>query len=662
MQVFVGFRSRIFTNSARQLPAGMHFVPPSDRFRPISGGNCRPHLAFCVQWVLLVFLLASFPNAGAASSPLILDRGYWEDRSSLATLSEARVQTFTPFDGHFSRGYSASAHWIRLRLDASTVPIGLRVTPPWVDEVTLYDSGSPGVAQRGGDRHPGGMTVAPALGYSFVLPASATPRDVWVQLRTTSAQQLQFQAMPAADLKAAEARAIVWASLYAAVLLLMLLALLGAWFVQREKVLGGYLLRHTVYLIYGVSYLGLPLLLLDGLVPAGLFHAILSLSITALLPVGLWFDITLLKTYQPRPVLLRAAQGLGVLSVALPIVWLLGYERNAVHATVMGLIPATLLVFAMAISTRPSPQVQQLMPKRVMLFYYALILSSLFLGLLGKLGIQQPESWSQYLLILHGVASGLVMTVILIVRGQRQYRQNQQMTWQLQKSQEEVELEQRRRQEQSQFLHMLMHELKTPLSIVSLALGTRSNREENLQHASRAVQDMKAIIDRCVQADQLGQLSLQPKADECDLGEMLNDTMTKIPGLASRLKLEFAHPLPRLRSDRQLLKIVLINLLDNASRYGDPVTPVMLQVAQVQSGGMDGVELRISNTPGQAGWPDAERLFEKYYRSSSAQSQSGTGLGLFLSRELAQSLGGTLDYAPSERLVEFVLWIPLTPT
>jgi signal transduction histidine kinase len=396
--------------------------------------------------------------------------------------------------------------------------------------------------------------------------------------------------------------------------------------------------------------------------PASSVHAALSLSITLLLPLGLWFDIALLKAYRPHPMLLRAAQGLCVLSLGLTMLWTLGFERHAVHATVMGLMPAALLVFTMAISTRPPALVEQLMPKRVMLFYYMLILSSLFIGLLGKLGLSQPDTWSQYLLILHGLASGLVMTMILIVRGQRQYRQNQQVAWQLEKSQQEAELERRRHQEQSQFLHMLMHELKTPLSIVSLALGTQGNREENLQHAGRAVRDMKAIIDRCVQADQLGRLSLQPKADEFDLRGVLESFRVKIPNLASRLRVTLPDRLPLLQSDRQLLEIVLINLLDNASRYSDPVTPVMIDARLSRRGERAGLEVCVSNTPGLAGWPDSDRVFGKYYRSSSALSQSGTGLGLFLSRELAQTLGGSLDYAPSERLVRFVLWIPLNPT
>jgi K+-sensing histidine kinase KdpD len=173
---------------------------------------------------------------------------------------------------------------------------------------------------------------------------------------------------------------------------------------------------------------------------------------------------------------------------------------------------------------------------------------------------------------------------------------------------------------------------------------------------------MKAIIDRCVQADQLGRLSLQPKADEFDLRGVLESFRVKIPNLASRLRVTLPDRLPLLQSDRQLLEIVLINLLDNASRYSDPVTPVMIDARLSRRGERAGLEVCVSNTPGLAGWPDSDRVFGKYYRSSSALSQSGTGLGLFLSRELAQTLGGSLDYAPSERLVRFVLWIPLNPT
>ncbi len=635
---------------------------PIQHFGPIIHTGWVWWLTVCRAVLGVTLALAGFAHAGVTSAQLILERGFWEDVTGVAPLADARSQAYTPFEGHFSRGYTASAHWIRLKLDASTTPIGLRVTPAWVDEITLYDSRNPEAPQRGGDRHPLGMNVAPVMGYSFTLPASAAPRDVWIQLRTTSAQQLQVEAMPSQELLAAETRAIVWAWIYSAALVLILLTLLGAWLMQREAVLGVYLLRHTVYLIYVVSYLGLPLWLLDGLVPAGAFHVILSLSITALLPVGLWFDIVLLKTYQPHPKLLRIAQGLCILSLALPVFWLLGYQRDAVHATVIGLLPATLLVFAMAVSTRPPPQVEQMVSKRVMMFYYVLILSSLFIGLLGKLGVNQPSAWSQYLLILHGLISGLVMTMILIVRGQRQYRQNQQIKWQLQKSQQAFELEQRRRQEQSQFLHMLMHELKTPLSIVSLAIGSPRNREEYQEHASRAVKDMKAIIDRCVEADQLGQLSLQPNADELDLHNFLEELTHKIPRLSSRLQLVLPSQLPKLRSDRQLLEVVLINLLDNAARYGDEYTPVTLRVEKNQRGNQDGLEMRVSNTPGIAGWPDPERLFEKYYRSSGAQRESGSGLGLYLSRQLAQTLGGSLEYSPSDRYVEFVLWIPQTPS
>jgi signal transduction histidine kinase len=68
--------------------------------------------------------------------------------------------------------------------------------------------------------------------------------------------------------------------------------------------------------------------------------------------------------------------------------------------------------------------------------------------------------------------------------------------------------------------------------------------------------------------------------------------------------------------------------------------------------------LSVTNNPGASGWPDADQLFAKYYRSSSAQLQSGTGLGLYLSHTLATQLGGTLRYRPAAQSIRFELWLP----
>lgn len=253
------------------------------------------------------------------------------------------------------------------------------------------------------------------------------------------------------------------------------------------------------------------------------------------------------------------------------------------------------------------------------------------------------------------------MTVILIIRAQRMAKRSQQAIWDLQKTQQGMALEQRRRHEQSQFLNMLMHELKTPLSVVSLALGTQANREEKLALASQAVKDIKAIIDRCVSADQEGQLTLRQRHQSVSLPNVIQELRSQIPQLEHRFNLVCSSPLPQALVDLQLLQIILNNLLDNAARYGDPLADVTVRVERACQEGRDGLCIRVINLPGKAGWPRADRLFEKYYRADNARSQSGSGLGLHLSRELAKILQANLSYQPSAEHVEFVLWIPLLP-
>jgi K+-sensing histidine kinase KdpD len=67
----------------------------------------------------------------------------------------------------------------------------------------------------------------------------------------------------------------------------------------------------------------------------------------------------------------------------------------------------------------------------------------------------------------------------------------------------------------------------------------------------------------------------------------------------------------------------------------------------------------VANVPGQAGRPDADKVFGKYYRHPAAQRISGTGLGLYLCDGLARQIGATMHYLPTEQDVIFELCLPL---
>jgi signal transduction histidine kinase len=69
----------------------------------------------------------------------------------------------------------------------------------------------------------------------------------------------------------------------------------------------------------------------------------------------------------------------------------------------------------------------------------------------------------------------------------------------------------------------------------------------------------------------------------------------------------------------------------------------------------------LYNQVSPGGLPDAERLFEKYYRSPQAQRVSGSGLGLFLVKGLLDLMQGRIGYEVRGQQVIFSVWLPLEP-
>jgi len=216
------------------------------------------------------------------------------------------------------------------------------------------------------------------------------------------------------------------------------------------------------------------------------------------------------------------------------------------------------------------------------------------------------------------------------------------------------------REQQRRFLAMLTHELKTPLSVIRMRLGSQQPSGNMQKHALTAIADMDGIVERVAMANRIEDQSLQSQTQPCWLAAMLDDLLEQTPQ-AARVVLDLpadAESL-QLHTDPLLLRTAIANLLDNALKYGAPAAKVHIKLALQAHGTQPGVLMRVENPIGPAGAPDPTQVFVKYYRAPGAHQQSGSGLGLYIVQELVRGLGGHISYVPDPQTVCFALWLPL---
>jgi signal transduction histidine kinase len=105
--------------------------------------------------------------------------------------------------------------------------------------------------------------------------------------------------------------------------------------------------------------------------------------------------------------------------------------------------------------------------------------------------------------------------------------------------------------------------------------------------------------------------------------------------------------------------IIVGNLMDNALKYRASDSVIAVSASVQIRGALAGLHLSVSNVAGDAGIPDAEHVFKKYWRGPGATRSAGSGLGLYLSSMIANRLGGELRYQPENSTVMFELWLPI---
>jgi PAS domain S-box-containing protein len=203
------------------------------------------------------------------------------------------------------------------------------------------------------------------------------------------------------------------------------------------------------------------------------------------------------------------------------------------------------------------------------------------------------------------------------------------------------------------FVATASHELRTPLSAIYGAAKTlrrtdvldEDGVERLIGIISSESERLARVIDDILFASHLDSGRLRLDTERVDVAALANEVAESMRiQLENDVTLRVEAPfngLPAVDVDPIKLRRVLLNLLENAIKYSPEGGPVVLRVDA------EGGRLRVRVLDEGLGIPRAqhERIFEKFYRADPqlARGVGGTGLGLYICRELVQRMGGEIE-------------------
>ena len=618
------------------------------------------------RFIVGFFLLAS--HAWAIAHGPITESAWLEDPTGQWTLEDVLPREFTPFTGLLNKGYSDKALWIRLKIEPvnaqadrtpNQLPLILRVRPSFIDDIRLYDPLSSTV-QIAGDLHSKSTQDYRTLNHNFFVQQGAAPRTLWLRIESTSSRLVHFDLLAFPEALEEDRAQELFFNVNVSFLLLLTFWAGVQWFTLRDKVIGWFAISKVVLLIYTVAYFGFPALVWpDGLSPAGPSYLVSLFAILACIS-SLEFQRQFLSSLKTAKSLLWAMKVVVGLGVFILLAQLLGYERMALPANSLLLGCATILMFMTAMCA-PIPWLKPknaspdaYLSKIVLVGIYALIMIALLSQGLTLLGLIPSEIFALNGIVMYGALSSLMMFGLLNRRNRGIRQRYLQSLIDLENVRQGREKERIQREDQEKLFAMLAHELKTPLATLQMWMNSGQQRPDQME---RAIRDMNLVIERCVHAGQISDEGLKPVWQAVDAYALTVNAIADCT-YPERVQLKADAQTALIKTDFQMLGIVLSNLLDNACKYSALHTPIQVLLRSELRDGQQGWRWTISNQLGQAGLPNPEQLFTKYYRSPHARRQSGSGLGLFLVKRLLELLGGHIGYALESDQISFSFWLP----
>ncbi len=219
---------------------------------------------------------------------------------------------------------------------------------------------------------------------------------------------------------------------------------------------------------------------------------------------------------------------------------------------------------------------------------------------------------------------------------------------------EELERRQRAEEERAaltemrdEYISLISHDLRNPLTAV-MGQGQFLQRQlsqlglQQEAHTAgvivRNAKRMGAMLEDLMESVRLESSEVDLRVEQCDLVRLVSNAIDQLTSTESRTRIEVRpiRSLPLVQADPERLERAVMNLITNALKYSPTGSPVVVQMDRGNSEVIISVSDRGGGIPPEA----MPHLFQRFYRVQGGRVSEGLGLGLYITRLIAEAHGG----------------------
>lgn len=226
-------------------------------------------------------------------------------------------------------------------------------------------------------------------------------------------------------------------------------------------------------------------------------------------------------------------------------------------------------------------------------------------------------------------------------------------------------------QAHSDFISTVSHELRTPLTSIKGFIDTlvtagdrldKSQKDRFLLIIKTQIERLSRLVENLLAVSKLESQKDRTILKEVRLQKFIEDVVVTIKQKAAdhQFEINVASNMPLIWTDSDKLEQILINLLDNAVKYSYPNTTVTIE-AGFSSDKRDFAQIKVKDQGVGIPAQSLKNIFTKFSRIDNPLTRNvqGSGLGLYITKNLVEGLGGDIFAESSESGTIFTVMLPL---